>query len=123
MHHAAAIIIKENKVLLIERADEESGKWCPPNETLKKGETPESAVVRGALEEVGLRFIIKQNIHHHTFNGHTTHVYIGNADGIIKLNPEEASDSGWFTFNEIKKLPMAFGYDLLMNRLHSEGYL
>lgn len=58
MEVAAGIIIKDNEVLLLKRAEGEdhSGLWVPVNETIEEGETPEEAVIRGVREEVGLKF-------------------------------------------------------------------
>lgn len=59
MHHrirAAALVIKENRVLLVEHKHPETGKvwWCPPGGGLENGESILDCVRREVFEESGL---------------------------------------------------------------------
>jgi len=56
---ALGIVIKEDKVLIIQRSKEEKGSnntklsWVFPGGEIEKGESPEQAVVREVMEETG----------------------------------------------------------------------
>jgi len=53
------IVIKEDKVLIIQRSKEEKGsnnvklRWVFPGGEIEKGESPEHAVIREVMEETG----------------------------------------------------------------------
>ena len=49
---ATAVILDEERVLLVERAD--NGRWAPISGVVDPGEHPEQTVVREALEEAGV---------------------------------------------------------------------
>lgn len=124
--HAAAIIIRDQKVLLIKRSeqeDSEPNKWCVPNETLKEGERPTDGVVRGVTEELAMRFSIKEQFPDHLYQGHTTFVFIGTADGEIVPTPDEVSEYGWFSYGEAKRLTFAYDYDKVVENLHALGLI
>ena len=54
-----AVVVHERKVLLgRKKLDSEgtmSGKWHVPGETLEKGETDEQGLIRGIVEEAGIK--------------------------------------------------------------------
>lgn len=53
---AAAVILSEGRVLLVQRRQPEAGLlWQFPADKLEPGETPEQAAVREALEETGVQ--------------------------------------------------------------------
>ncbi|KKS30715.1 MAG: NUDIX hydrolase [Parcubacteria group bacterium GW2011_GWA2_43_11] len=126
LHHSAAIIIQDQKVLFIKRStleDSEPNKWCAPNETLKENESPESAVVRGVQEELGLRFVISKQLSNHSYLGHTTFVFLGTAEGEIVPNPDEVAEYAWFTYTDAMRLEFAYGYDKVIKNLHNLALL
>lgn len=115
--YAAAIIIKEQKILLIRRSlgdDSEAGKWCPVNESIEEGESPEDAVIRGVKEEVGLQFVIKQPVIDDRFG---EYVFIGSSTGRLRLDTEESIGYGWFSYKEIALLNLAYDYRLVFQKL------
>lgn len=121
LKHSAAIIIRDQKVLLIKRSeceDSEPNKWCAPNETLEKNESPENAVVRGVQEELGINFIISKRLFDHSYQGHTTFVFIGVAAGEVIPNPEEVADYNWFSYKDAMELEFAYDYDKAISSLH-----
>ncbi len=121
LKHSAAIIVRDQKVLLIKRSeqeDSEPGKWCTPNETLNEGESPEGAVVRGVKEELGMSFVIFKRLFDHSYQEHTTFVFEGVANGEIVPNPEEVADYGWFSYQEAMRLEFAYDYDRVIRSLH-----
>ena len=121
LKHSAAIIVRDQKVLLIKRSkqeDSEPGKWCTPNETLNEGESPESAVVRGVKEELGMSFVVSKRLFDHSYQEHTTFVFEGVATGELVPNPEEVADYGWFSYQEAMPLEFAYDYDKVIKNLH-----
>lgn len=114
--YCAAIIVRNNKVLLLRRllTDDEGGKWCPVNESIEEGESPEKAFVRGVKEEVGLHFIIKQAVSDDSFG---EYVFVGSGTGCLKLNTEESMECGWFYFKEVLLLDLAYDYRLVFQKL------
>ncbi len=56
LHVTAAVIKKENRILICRRArdDDYALKWEFPGGKLEKGETPEQCIVREITEELGL---------------------------------------------------------------------
>lgn len=126
LKHAAAIIIHDQKVLLIKRSEHEEsepGKWCAPNETFGENESPESAVVRGVNEELGMSFVIAKRLFNHSYQEHTTFVFEGTASGEIIPNPEEVADYGWFSYHEAMQLQFAYDYDKVVRSLHDLGLI
>ena len=121
LKHSAAIIVRDQKVLLIKRSlqeDSEPNKWCAPNETLKEDELPENAVVRGVKEELGMDFSITKKLFDHSYQGHTNFVFAGIASGDIAPNPEEVADYGWFSYQEAMLLEFAYDYDNAVRNLY-----
>ena len=122
LKHSATIIVRNKKILLIKRSEEEDSepnKWCPPNETLEPKESPENAAVRGVKEEIGLDFLISKKLLEHHYQGHTTFVFLGTATGKIIPNLEEVSDYGWFSYQEAMALEFAYGYNKVIDYLYS----
>jgi ADP-ribose pyrophosphatase YjhB (NUDIX family) len=118
---AASIIIKDKKILLLQRSEKEeveANKWNPPNETIEEGENPDSAAVRGVKEETNYEFIIDRFLFGHFYDNKKTHVYLGNISGELKLDPKEVSESDWFSYEDAKKLEYAFDYEKVIEKLH-----
>lgn len=116
LRYCAAIIIRNNKVLLLRRSltDDEAGKWCPVNESIEEGESPEEAVVRGVKEEVRLQFIVKQSVLDDRFG---EYVFIGSGVGDLELDAEESMECGWFSYEETMLLDLAYDYRLVFQKL------
>ena len=118
--YCAAIAIRDYKVLLLKRSDKETdeiGKWCPVNETIEENESPENAVVRGVKEEIGSEFTITKQLPDHVYDGRTA-VFLGLIKGKIKLNSEEVTKCGWFSYREAITLDFAYQYDHVIQNLH-----
>ena len=103
------IIEKDNKYLLIKRADNEKkehqGNWECPGGKLEEGESFEDAALREAKEETNLDIKIIRIIKKIDANNETQAVVflasIENTD--IKIS-EEHSEFGWFTYEELNIL-------------------
>lgn len=111
--NAIAIIVdKDNKILLLKRADEE-GTWMPNKWALvgggvDKGETNQQAVEREILEETGLevkKFVNSFSLQRNSANS-IEHIFVCRFTGDpteINLN-QENTRYGWFDVEEMKFL-------------------
>lgn len=121
--HACGIVVENGKILLTRRAlndYSEPGKWCPINETIEPGESAEQAVVRGAIEEVGIIFKIISQFKPTTFINNSTVVFIGKRTGKISIQIEEVAEYNWFNFEKACKLDLAYDYSDLIHDLHTQ---
>lgn len=110
-----AIIKKEDKILLINRAAFPFGWACPAGHK-NKNETLEQALKREIKEEVGLEINnFKLLIHEFVdwnecvkgVKGHDWYVYeAGEWEGEVKRDMRETKDIGWFSVDEIKQLDL-----------------
>jgi isopentenyl-diphosphate delta-isomerase len=121
LHRAFSIFIfnSKNETLMQQRADHKyhsPGVWsntCCSHP--RSGETLEEAVQRRLQEEMGFSTKLKeifaftyktpvgkgsdgQDLTEHEFD----HVFIGNFEGDIKINPEEVSNFCWMTLEQVK---------------------
>lgn len=119
----AAIIIKDNKILLEKRsAFIEKDKWCLPGGHIEFGEKATNALQREVREELGLdtreiKFLsyfdeIIPKIKNHPI----VLVYKTKVSGKFNLQQSEVSEIDWFTKKEIQKLNMAFKHKGLINK-------
>ncbi|HWP59999.1 MAG TPA: NUDIX domain-containing protein [Candidatus Acidoferrales bacterium] len=111
-----AVITRGDRVLLIRRAAtiRGGGLWAPVSGEVEPGESQEAAVVREAMEEVGLtvrpvRKVWENVSTRGTFRLHWWIAeYVG---GELELNPAEVSDARWLTVDEIGRLDGTFAGD------------
>lgn len=104
----AAVIRKNNKVLLAQRHEDSkhSLKWEFPGGKLEKGESPEHCIKREIKEELNLDIEIK-DIFKVVFHGYSDRdilllCYLCNAlEG--EILPLECNDFKWVNINEISK--------------------
>lgn len=117
LHDTVMVIVaKGNKFLLIKRGNPPlKGLWAAPGGHVDEGETPYQAACREMKEEVGN--VEPEKTAFHTFihdvrvgHRHKAHVFKGKISGKIQAG-SDASEFGWFTFEEIKKLDVT-GYTL-----------
>lgn len=113
------VINSDNKLLMIKH--KKLGKWCPPGGKVDNNETPDEAAVRECFEETGVK--IKLDCGHHFAGelvtpigsqcnvikaGERDHVdlsYLATPENdTLKISEREASDIGWFSFEEVKNL-------------------
>jgi len=106
------LIVKEDKYLLIQEANEKwKGKWFLPGGGVKDNETPEMGAVREVKEEAGceieLESVFFVKYHRGFFNKKVTIYYCGKiTGGQIKTIPDEHSLAvNWFTYADINQLP------------------
>ncbi len=111
-----AVITNGENILLIQRAlaIRGGGYWAPVSGEVEAGESQETAVVREAMEEVGLKVRpirkVWENIS--TRGTFTLHWWIAEyVDGELTLNPAEVSDARWLTADEICRMDGTFEGD------------
>jgi 8-oxo-dGTP diphosphatase len=104
------------RVLLTRRAfGVFKGCWCLPGGHIEAYEKARDAILREVKEETGLDFaaqfyacfdeiIPEKKIHA------VVGVYAGVGSGVIASQPEEVSETGWFTLTEALALPLAFDH-------------
>jgi len=112
---ASALILKNDKVLLIKRNSEQNmGKWALPGGIVQVGEKVEDAVRREVKEEVGLEIKLEWLINvlddiHHDGTGRIKYHYIlvsylaSPTGGKVKLN-DESAEFNWYGPTEVRSI-------------------
>ena len=111
-----AVITNGNKVLLIERAPSVrgSGYWAPVSGEVEPGESEEAAVVREAMEEVGLTVRPLRKVWENMSSRGTFRLNWWLAEyvaGELVLEKREVSNARWLTTDEINRLDSTFEGD------------
>jgi 8-oxo-dGTP diphosphatase len=119
---ATAIIFRDGKVLLQQRADSHSdfnGKWTTPCGCVEINENPRDTVVREVKEELGVDVEVISTIPHiDSFSNVKDKyhiIYLSYLCKIIAGEPEnvdqegETSAIGWFEIGELKELDLLRG--------------
>ncbi len=115
MHYSSGAVIKrEGKYLLIDRAVEPFG-FAGPAGHVDKGETEEDALKREVEEEVGLRILKHRKLYEEELdwnwcskgvNVHHWRVYECEVEGDIRRSLRETRSAGWYTPGEIKRIKL-----------------
>lgn len=126
MHRSVtAIIKKDGKILMIDRANFPFG-WACPSGHVEDGEDPEKAMVREVKEEVNID-AKKYNLIHHEFiewneckrgaRGHDFFVYeILDWDGKAEIN-FESKGMKWISEDETKNIKLEPVWDYFLKKL------
>lgn len=117
------ILEQDGKFLLGKRSEWKAkapGYWCPISGHIEASETEEQAVVREAMEELGIEVrplikIASTPTHDGTVMLHWWKTEI--ISGIPKINNNENSELRWFTKDELRTLEPTFkeDVDLILN--------
>jgi ADP-ribose pyrophosphatase YjhB (NUDIX family) len=124
------LMIKDNKVLLVKRARYKAKYfwcWTVPWWWMESWETPEENVIREVKEETNLDYKPTQlfkKVDKWEKNGRPRiqYCFIWEFSWEIKLQEEEATDYGWFTYEETKNLKLAFNFEDILEELNKKGY-
>tara|TARA_B100001113_G_C21032500_1_gene588594 strand:+ start:256 stop:756 length:501 start_codon:yes stop_codon:yes gene_type:complete len=115
----AACVVENNRILLIkESKGKHSSKWGVPKGFVESGELPAQAALRELYEECGIPGEITGIIalRERVTNGQTGVfvAYLVSPKSLkVKPNPEEVSDYGWFSIEELESV------DWLSDTMHS----
>ena len=123
---ASGIILKDKKILLLRRGDdapEYPSCWTMPGGLGESDEIPEAIAKREVKEEVGLDFVPEKVFKITYAEGKKKYRFLGKWSGDVKLQKEESTGWGWFSYEETRELRFAFDYRDIVEKLHEEGFL
>jgi len=115
MHYSVGVVIKKNeKYLLVDRRKKPLG-FAGVAGHVDEGENETHALIREIKEESGLkvksyRLIFEEevegNVCRRGVEVHYWWLYKVDAEGKLRLKPDEAKSIGWYSAEEIKKLKL-----------------
>lgn len=76
MLRVRAVIIKNGKVLTLEREENGDHFWCFPGGGIEEGESEQEALVRECLEEANVMVKVGKKIYHQDFEGYGINFYL-----------------------------------------------
>ena len=126
---AHAFIKRDGKFLVTKRSpqnDYKPNEWDIPGGTIEFGETPEEALKREVLEEVGLVINILRPLFVYSFMSNPQRhqfqiVYeCEYVSGEVKLNPEEHDDYTWAEIKDLDDLPKIAFLEAFLKNLKLE---
>jgi len=123
---ASGIILKDKKLLLVKRSNYTQiypEYWACPGGRAEPGETAEQNVVREVKEEVNLNFTPTEILTTATWQNRFLYRFLGTWSGTVKIQEEELTAFGWFTYNEAKELDLAFDYGNVIKKLKNRNLI
>jgi ADP-ribose pyrophosphatase YjhB (NUDIX family) len=121
-----AIIIKDNKILLIKRANEpELGKWALPSGTgaFAKYSNPEEAVKDEVAYDLNCKFYPKSFFKNYFRDNEVpvlSLIYLGTIKEEPKINPSSVQEWAYFSKQEISNMDLAFEHKKIVNDYFSQ---
>ncbi len=106
---AGVVIEKDGKYVLVQESIPKAyGTWNLPAGKVDEGETIEQAAVRECKEECGLNVSLIKHVLvlHEAATAPVKHAFLTKIIGGELQKEEGLLDVGWFTLEEIKKLPL-----------------
>ena len=123
---AAAVVIREGRVLLTRRADGQhlAGMWEFPGGKLEEGESPEEALVRECREECGIEVEVDEvlDVTHHRFpekNVLLLFYRCGLRAGEVRHL--QVADHAWVTPAELDRYPLPPADERVVARIQALG--
>jgi mutator protein MutT len=103
MARAGALIVREGRVLLIERRPESDNTYYLfPGGRIEPNETAEEALVRELREELGLTIVPGRLVAAVTYNGDAQYYYTANLIGHeLSFNGDEAESGVWLPIDSL----------------------
>ena len=107
----------------------EGGKWCLVGGKLDDGESFEEAIIREIEEEIGLKLPLEYyaEIENHNSLGDSrwiSHYFLGNSNVLpTDTDPEEASEVGFFSADELIDLDIAFDHKEVLTRYFNKNVI
>lgn len=131
VHYSAGAIIKNDKgqILMIDRLKQPFGFACPAGH-IDEGETDVEAVTREVEEETGLvvKMVLKHDISDFKdipqetcsrgVSIHEWSIFTVVAEGDLIFKADEVKSIGWYTIEEIKKLPLETAWKYWLEKLN-----
>jgi 8-oxo-dGTP diphosphatase len=123
-----AVVIHEDKILLVLRADPpQKGKWAVPGGSVKKGETYQEAAKREVLEETGVVISAGDRVHTFEimerypdgkirFHYRVVDVMGDYISGSIKAG-DDAADAGWFSREDLEDIEITDTMQILLRKI------
>lgn len=116
----------ETRILLVQRgatAPSFSEHWAFPAGLREQGETIQQAVRRETAEEVGIDFHPEDHFYAGSWEDRQLHYFLGKwqAPERVRIQEEEISGYGWFSFKDALWLPLAFRYREVIEVLEAIG--
>lgn len=130
MHKSVGAIIENEQgdILMIDRKKPPLG-WACPAGHIDPGETPEEALVREVMEEVGLEILESELVHQEFVSwntcsrdvaGHEWYVFaVNDYDGMLDVGSEEAKDCRWVSREGLDLLELEEVWQLW----HEKGFI
>ena len=129
---AYALALAEKRILLVRldapRPEQQwDGHWSPPGGGIDAGESAEEAAIRECREESGALFLPRQPALQLGSDsaGGSLHLILGWAEPslLLRSQPGETSEAGWFRFEQAQALPLAYQTGALLLWLRRNGHL
>ena len=121
----AVILNKKNEVLLGMRVrNKGEGQWALIGGKPDEGETPEDAIAREVMEEIGVVFhptLFRDMITQLPGENEPWHLFLfyGPIEGVPTLKPDEVSALEYFGRDKIKTMALAFNHNEILENFFS----
>lgn len=122
----AAIIIDNNKILIVRRSDKMklAGMWEFPGGKIEQGESEEQCIIREIKEELNINISIHRHFLNNKYKYEFGEIYLSSyickiENGSIKLS--EHDDYKWISVNELINFKFAPADESIVKKLIEEG--
>jgi 8-oxo-dGTP diphosphatase len=123
---ASGILLKNKKILLLQRSDYTQNfpdHWGCPGGRAEPNETAEENVIREVKEECNLDFVPTKILKTGIWQERKFYRFLGSWSGEIKIQEKEVVNFGWFSYEEAVQLNLSFDYKEIVDLLYSKVLL